>query len=544
MTTVELSSEQTAPEPTETTSGWWKTVDGYLESLSEYLNPILVKETRQALKSRQFAVTFGLVLITSWIWSVMAIYLRYPGILYSPDGPFLLVGYLDILLFPLVVIIPFSAFRSLASEREDGTFELLSISTLTPRQIISGKLISSILQMLVYLSALAPCIGFTYLLRGIDIITITYIITVAFLASILLSGVGLVLACITQQRHWQSALSVIVILLFIFLFGVGLTISYASIYEEAGWRMYDQQEFWITTFALLTVYASYLHLIIEVASAQITFESENRSSGIRTALLIQHFLAIGWLGYVALQIPREEEILYVLITIVCLHWFVMGAFINGESPALSPRVKRTIPNFLFDRLWRNWRIPGPDRGYIFVLTGITSGIVAACFLAWCNTLNGMTASDANRVMAYGLGLLAYAVCFLSAGRLLLRAMNLIFRADIFVSVITHFLLLMAAMMVPLGFQVLTNRTMDPTFNHWTNPFWFFVKTMDNGNFIETPVVIVFLTFLGMLGGGMMLLNIMLGAAELVPGREKDPHADLNLETPPPQPDALDDPLLS
>jgi len=35
------------------------------------------------------------------------------------------------------------------------------------RQIISGKLGSAALQVLVYLSALAPCLAFTYLLRGL-----------------------------------------------------------------------------------------------------------------------------------------------------------------------------------------------------------------------------------------------------------------------------------------------------------------------------------------------------------------------------------------
>ncbi|RCS54315.1 hypothetical protein DTL42_03995 [Bremerella cremea] len=522
MTTVELSNEQAQPEPADSPSGWWQKIDERLESLGEYLNPILVKETRQSLKSRQFAITFGLVLITSWIWSVMAIYLRYPGILYSPDGPFLLVGYLDILLFPLVVIIPFSAFRSLASEREDGTFELLSISTLSPRQIITGKLISSIVQMLVYLSALAPCIGFTYLLRGIDIITIVYVISVAVLTSVLLSGFGLVLACITRQRHWQSALSIIVILLFIFSFGSGMSASYSLVYMEANWRMYDESSFWIATFAILTIYASFLHLIIDVASAQITFESENRSAGIRKALLIQHFLIIGWLGYVAIQIPEEAAFLFAITTILCLYWFIAGSYINGEAAVLSPRVKRTIPVFLFDRLWRNWLIPGPDRGYIFVLTGLFSGTATAYSLAWYNTFNGMNISEATHVMIYSLGIMAYTTFYLSAGRLLLRTMNLLFRADIFISALTHFLLLMAAIMVPLGFQVLYNRTMDSSFNHWTNPFWFFVKSMDDGNFVESPDVIMFLFFLSMLAGSLFLINIVLGAAELVPRREKAP----------------------
>ena len=51
----------------------------------------------------------------------------------------------------------------------------------------SGKLGSAILQMMVYYSALAPCIAFTYLLRGIDIITIGLFLAYSFLASLLLS---------------------------------------------------------------------------------------------------------------------------------------------------------------------------------------------------------------------------------------------------------------------------------------------------------------------------------------------------------------------
>lgn len=66
----------------------------------------------------------------------------------------MLYGYFLVLSIPLIVVVPFSAFRSLAAEREDGTFELISITALA-RQIVGGKLGSAILQMLVYFSALA-----------------------------------------------------------------------------------------------------------------------------------------------------------------------------------------------------------------------------------------------------------------------------------------------------------------------------------------------------------------------------------------------------
>ena len=113
---------------------------------------------------------------------------------------------------PLLIVVPYAAFRSLAGEREDGTFELLSITTLSARQIVLGKLGSAILQMMVYYSALAPCIAFTYLLRGIDIITIALLLAYSFMASLLLSVFGLAMATVTKARHWQVLLSVVFVM--------------------------------------------------------------------------------------------------------------------------------------------------------------------------------------------------------------------------------------------------------------------------------------------------------------------------------------------
>ncbi|MGE3778068.1 MAG: hypothetical protein AB7F89_12845, partial [Pirellulaceae bacterium] len=51
----------------------WSRVEAALERASEWLNPILVKEARQALKSRQFVVTFSLLLICGWGWSLLGV---------------------------------------------------------------------------------------------------------------------------------------------------------------------------------------------------------------------------------------------------------------------------------------------------------------------------------------------------------------------------------------------------------------------------------------------------------------------------------------
>ena len=156
--------------------------------MGERLNPILVKEARQAMKSRHFSITFTLLLVCGWGWSLIGVACSMPAIYYAPTGIFMLVGYYCILAVPMLLVVPFSAYRSLAAEREDGTYELLSISTLSARQIVTGKLGSAILQMLVYYSALAPCIAFTYLLRGVDILSILLLLFYTFCISVILSA--------------------------------------------------------------------------------------------------------------------------------------------------------------------------------------------------------------------------------------------------------------------------------------------------------------------------------------------------------------------
>src|SRR3954469_3974489 len=182
MTAAELqadevqSQSQAKPSLGSQGAARWERVERLLDGIGDRLNPILVKEARQAMKSRQFVVTFALLLIGGWAWTVLFIAAGIPAIYYSPVGPALLHGYFLVLSVPLLIVVPYAAFRSLAGEWEDGTFELLSITALSARQIVSGKLASAVLQMMVYYSALAPCIAFTYLLRGIDIVTVALLL--------------------------------------------------------------------------------------------------------------------------------------------------------------------------------------------------------------------------------------------------------------------------------------------------------------------------------------------------------------------------------
>ena len=122
-------------------------LDQWLDTASGWFSPLLVKETRQALKSRQFVYTFFLLMAIVVVCLVIGVTLTSDlGSVEFSSG--LLSTFLVILGFPLFIVIPFTAFRSLASEYEDGTLQLVSITAMKPYQIIIGNLVARLCRWL------------------------------------------------------------------------------------------------------------------------------------------------------------------------------------------------------------------------------------------------------------------------------------------------------------------------------------------------------------------------------------------------------------
>ncbi len=221
----------------------WQRLDPLLVRVGDWLNPILVKETRQALKSRHFLVVFILLLALCWVATIGAVAWIGPSIYYGASGSALLWIYSFFLGIWMLIFVPYAAFRSLAAEREDNTYDLMSITTLKPRQIISGKLGSSIAQMMVYFSALTPCLAFTYLLRGVDLPTIIVLLAYTFFLSLGLSMIGLLLATSTQNRVSQVFMSVGFIVVLLFACFLGMQAAYGAIFAGFGFGLWIRLSF-------------------------------------------------------------------------------------------------------------------------------------------------------------------------------------------------------------------------------------------------------------------------------------------------------------
>jgi hypothetical protein len=463
----------------------WEVIERLLTRAGDWLNPILVKETRQALKSFQFTITFVLVLVACWVVTIGGVAVIGPKIFYAAAGGTLLWWYYIVLAFPLGVAVPYAAFRSLAAEREDNTYDLLSITALKPRQIIAGKLGSSIVQMAVYFSAITPCLAFTYLLRGVDVPTIVVLLVYTFFGSLGLSMVGILLATLSEQRFAQVFVSVAFVAFLLWFFGIAVSLlAWELIVSGSAWL--GDEEFWIATLAFATAYGTTFALAFFAATGMITFTSENRSTPLRICMLVQQAAWVGWMGYTWMYDNRFSlEVLLIFVMLASIYWYIMGTLLTSEKAEMSQRVKRRLPSTVLGRGFLTWLNPGPASGYLFVVANATTlalismlGMIAS---AWVPTAGGGWPGNTElfHLVAIGWG---YLVGYLGLGLLLVRAIRRVAVVTMLASVLIHFLVLLAGSGIPTAVQLMSVelRDVDYSFLQITNPFWSLAYVADGG----------------------------------------------------------------
>lgn len=498
----------------------WARLEALLDRLGDRLNPIVIKEARQSMKSRQFVVTFSLLLLCGWLWTLLFIVSGLPAIYYAPVGPSVLMGYYAVLSVPLLIVVPYAAFRSLAGEWEDGTFELLSITALSARQIVTGKLASAVLQMLVYYSALAPCVAFTYLLRGIDIVSIFLLLGYSFVASLFLSAAGLMMATVTRVRHWQILLSVVFVmalLVFTFVWDA----AFLAFLGEGGTLPLDQSDFWIAHLCGITFYVPAVLLMLFIAAGQITFASENRSTPIRILLLVPQALIVAWCTYLWARLGHEGP-LYLLIFLAAIYWAVIGAVLTGETAELSPRALRRLPQSFLGRMLFTWFNPGSGTGYLFVVLNMAAVLVVAFVIPATGPLPNVQNSTLFRKLpapdvwfAVSGCLLGYLAGYLGATRILVIAARRYTPVGMPATFLCHLILVTCGVLVPLLVQRAISGRMyeNLSYSILQAPNWAWTLELIS----RTSTFRSVLPSLGVIlaaGGAIFLVNFLISAREV------------------------------
>jgi len=507
------------------TPDWLKRIDSWATRAGDAVNPILVKETRQALKSRQFVVTFSLLLFASLAWTVVGSLLQMPQIYYMPSAPPMLIGYYFVLAVPMLLVVPLAAYRSLEGEVDDGTLELLSITSLSPRQIVTGKLASAALQMLLYFVALFPCVAFAYTLRGVDLPTVALLMGILIVSGLGLTMFALALAPVSQGRMGQIVSLLATIALLVGAeFAIG---SFAMDLIQYGIQI-PGRELAFIILSVLAVLVSFLFILLMATTAKLTPESENRSTGIRVAAMFHMFCVLAVAGGFVFETTGElvtanpydgVAIVTVATGYFVLFWALIGSMICAESPAMTARIRRELPGTFLSRLLLTWLTPGPATGLIFTVVCLSIGVGSMHMLMISMVpLGPWAATQTSTHFTLSLLLVSYLTFALVGVRILisfLRTRNTV-NVRIGMAALAVVLLLMGV--VPYAIALHWNDYRQFEYSAWQASNW--VWTLDQAANDSLDAVVIYIVVAA--GAIAFLVHLVLLGQRVLPQRLATP----------------------
>jgi len=433
-----------------------------LERLGDRFNPIVVKEVRQALKSRQFVLTFLLLLLAAWAGSIFGVSYLGESIDYGSSALMFYAGFLFALCAVTLVIVPFSTFRSIVEERTETTLELLQITGLSPVQIVRGKTMSAMVQVLVYYCAIAPFIAFTALLPGFDVVQVTFSLVMLFITALCFSLVALAIGSQARNTTFQSLSA-----LFVIAMAFGGMMTFFSFMTTAGNVIrFDEPDTWWALALVVFIGLSTGHVCEQGAVAQLTFDSDNRSTGIRLAVGGQWLFC--WIGLLTFLVVRQRppmtsDGLSAILTLTATYITVAGLLFVSAPDSLSRRVSRGLPRSRVLRvLWAPF-LPGAARGLLYTLMSLLLLAFFVTVLLPQLTMTGIL--NDRQATQYAIALAAYSLIYLGAGtlfaRLLRRAVQRIHSYQVVaILVLVNLLLIVAAEVIHFLSRVNTPQLFD------------------------------------------------------------------------------------
>lgn len=390
------------------------------ERLGDRFNPIVVKEVRQALKSRQFVLTFLLLLLAAWAGSIFGVSYLGESIDYGSSAVTFYAGFFFALCAATLVIVPFSTFRSIVEERSETTLELLQITALSPKQIVRGKTFSAMVQVLVYYSAIAPFIAFTALLPGFDIVHVTFSMVMLLITALCFCAIALAIGAQARHTTFQAVSSLFVIGLAV----AGMMTFFGFMTAASINIRFDESDTWWALALVVFLGLSTGYICEQAAIAQLTFDSDNRSTGIRLATGTQWLVC--WIGLLAFLIvkqqgPMNSNGLTTILTLTAVQITAAGLLFVGAPDSLSRRVSRGLPRSRAMRmLWAPF-LPGATRGLLHALLSLV--LLAFFVMVIFPELTMSRILDDQQATRYSLALAAYSLIYLGAGTFLGRLLR-------------------------------------------------------------------------------------------------------------------------
>ncbi len=319
-----------------------------IDRLDDWINPIVVKELRQAVKSR---LVVGILLVflglqITLVTSYLLLGKEPSGAVQWTTGRNVFEILQGMLIVTLMLLVPAYACIRLTTERSDHNVDLLFISTLRPSSIIAGKFFAAVMLAMLILSACAPFMTFAYLLRGIDIPTILTAVGIDLLCMLGGTMIALFLAAVPGGRVLKVffCLAGFIVLIVVCVYLVVGTVELV----HQGARFVNSREFWAVAGTITLSTLGWVGLLFFYSVALVSPPSSNRNLPLRLYVLAVWALS----GASLLLLPRSspggfdmERGLWVwTFMMVCLLGLQLLISLC-ERDRWGPRVARSIPRW-------------------------------------------------------------------------------------------------------------------------------------------------------------------------------------------------------
>ena len=267
-----------------------------------WISPMLVKELRQGVQSGAFAWTFILLQVAMFLLMTFWLLNRSTGLQSRLEVNQLFHGFFwAVFGFAAAVILPVRAAGSMTAERIGNTLDLLRLTHLSSTQIVLGKWLAVMAQVLLIAAAVLPYLVLQYFFGGLDIVADLFSFMVVLLVAAVMTAGSLAAA-------GQSPLTRGLITAFFFFAVPNFLGGAGSVFGTAVLSP------WSALPAILVVAALLTAVMLVYAAAAIAPPAENHAARVRVLALVATGLALvagAWFGPISASFVIAVTVLLV-----------------------------------------------------------------------------------------------------------------------------------------------------------------------------------------------------------------------------------------
>jgi hypothetical protein len=350
----------------------------WLEDKSDWLSPLVVKEVRQVVRGREFNYSFGASLVAGLAVAFFGAADALTGS--GTSGRWTFLGLMGCLAVLGLAVVPLGAFSALRNERMEQTLELITLTALSPRRIVIGKLLAQGVKLATLFAAMAPFLAMSFLLGGIDFVTILVSLLVLFMWSLWACAICLFSSTLLKSRAMSGIVFGAVAVVLFVVFGMGRTLFLfrAGFVGGMGGGGGTGTEFWWTLAIATTVCVATMANLVLLAENRLSLPTENRVTPLRVGFLVQFLLIAAWILTFINEPPRIRlNAIEALGVIGGWHLAIVAMFTVTEDLVVPRRVlRRMAPSSPWRRLLAPF-YPGGGRGAVYVLVQMALLLVTA-----------------------------------------------------------------------------------------------------------------------------------------------------------------------